>query len=271
MPVKFPLDMILEEGREFETGKREALVIRKIGTNASPETSPAWLEIDKKPVGKIVQALWPINKVNTLFWDLLDLENLFYVVPPETSIAVKGPAGCEIRIVGEILKLAPGEAVPGDLLARFDAQPKHYKTFLFGNLDWSAGRTFAVNEEVEVLSYTPKTIEKVLVYGPVMAKLQGWTRAMHQVALRFYVENAPLDILLEKTRWGGIDIYNTPYPPTEDTEHNGFILPKGYIEVLGDRTLSVRLRNISGAAISIPAAAGNGPYVCFGIEYQVTS
>jgi len=264
---KFPFDIILEEGDVYETGKREALVIRKVGTNAATETSPVNLRIDDKPVGKITQTLSPISKVNTLFMDLLDLGDLFYVVPPETEVIVEGPTGLEIRCVGELLKLAEGEVMPTNLMARFNRQPNHYLTFLYGYVDWSAGYSFAADEEVEVISYTPRSIERILVYGPLQAKLTGWTRAMHEVAVRFFLENVPFDFILERTKVGGIDLYNTPYPPTETTEHNGYILPKGYIEVPPDHTLSIRQRNISGASISIAAAAGNGPYVCCGIEY----
>jgi len=265
---KFPLDIILEEGNVYETGKREALVIRKIGTNAPTETSPTNLRIDDKPVGKITQTLSPISKINTLFMDLLDLGDLFYVVPPETEIIVEGPSGLEIRCVGELLKLAVGETLPSPLMARFKEQSIHHLTFEYGYVDWSAGKTFAADEEVEVISYTPKTIERAAVYGPLQAKLTGWTRAMHEVALRFYLDNVPYDFILERTKVGGIDLYNTPYPPTETTDHNGFVMPKGFIEVPGDHTLSIRLRNISGGAITIAAAAGNGPYVCCTIEYQ---
>jgi len=265
---KFPLDIILEEGDVYETGKREALVIRKIGTNAATETSPTNLWIDEKPLGKITQTLSPISKVNTLFMDLLDLGHLFYVVPPETEVIVEGPSGLEIRCVGELLKLAVGETLPTDLMARFKAQPNHYMTFLYGYVDWSAGKTFAADEEIEVISYTPKTIERIAVYGPLQAKLVGWTRAMHEVAVRFYLENVPYDLILEKTKIGGIDLYNTPYPPTETTEHNGYVMPKGFIEVPGDHTLKIKQRNISGADITIAAATGNGPYVCCAIEYQ---
>jgi len=265
---RFPLDIILEEGDVYETGKREALVIRKVGTNAATETSPMKLRIDDKPLGEITQTLSPISKINTLFMDLLDLGDLFYVVPEETEVIIEGPSGLEMRCVGELLKLAIGETLPTNLMARFREQPNHYLTFLYGYVDWSAGKTFAADEEVEVISHTPKTIERVAVYGPLQARLNGWTRAMHEVALRFYLENVPYDFILERTKVGGIDLFNTPYPPAETTEHNGFVLPKGFIEVPGDHTLSIRQRNISGGDITIAAAAGNGPYVCCTIEYQ---
>ena len=267
MPKKFPLDVILEEGDEYETGVREALVIREIGTNATDETAPAKLVIDNKPTGEITETLSPLSKINTLFVALLALGKLFYVVPPETPVKVEGPAGLEIRCVGEILKLAPGEVLPTDLMARFNTQPKHYLTFEYGTVDWSAGKTFADKEEVEVLSLTPKTIERVIFNGLVEAKCPDWSRAMHEIGLRFYLDNAPLDFLLEKTPIGGVDLYDTPYPPAEDADHRAFTLAGYPIEVLGDHTISIRQRNISGAPITIGAVAGNGPYVAAICEF----
>ena len=267
MAKKFPLDVILEEGDEYETGAREALVIREIGTNAATETSPANLKIDNKPLGSITQTLSPISKINTLFLGLLNLGKLFYAVPPETSIAVDGPTGLEIRCVGELLKLAPGEVLPTDLMARFNAQPNHYLTFEYGTVDWSAGKTFADKEEVEVISLTPKTIERVIFNGLVEAKCPDWARAMHEIGLRFYLDNAPLDFLLEKTPIGGIDLYNTPYPPKEDVDHRAFSLAGFPIAVEGDHTISIRQRNIKGADIAIGAVAGNGPFVAAICEF----
>ena len=274
MPKTFPLDVILEEGDDYETGKREAMVIREIGTNSTQVEKTATLEpvklvIDGKPLGELLQDLSPLSKINALFVDLLDLGSLFYVVPPETSIVVKGgqTTGLEIRCKGELLKLALGEVLPTHLMARFAAQPNHYLDFEYGYVDWSAGKSFADKEEVEVISVTPKTIERVILNGLVEAKCPNWTRAMHEIGLRFYLDNAPLDYLLEKTAIGGIDLYNTVYPPAEDTDHRGFTLKGFPIAVEGDHTLSIRQRNISGAPITIAATAGNGPYVAAICEY----
>lgn len=267
MPKTFPLDVILEQGDEYETGKREAMVIRKIGTNATDPVAPANLRIDNKPLGPITETLSPLSMINALFVGLLELGRLLYVVPPETAVIVEGPAGLEIRCVGEILKLAPGEVMSANLMARFAEQPNHYLTFEYGYVDWSAGKSFADKEEVEVISITPKTIERVILNGLVEAKCPDWTRAIHEIGLRFRLDNADLDFLLEKTAVGGIDLYDTPYPPAEDTDHRGFTLKDFPIAVEGDHTLSIRQRNISGAPITIGAVAANGPYVAAISEY----
>jgi len=270
MAQKFALDLILEEGDDYETGAREALVITEVGTNSTNTTTPIHLRIDGKPLGDLLQDLSPISKINTRFVDLLPLGNLYYVCPPETKIGVEGPSGLEIRCKGYLMKLAVGEVMPTNLMARFNEQPKHYLTFQYGYVDWSAGKTFADDEEVDVISYTPKTIERAIFNSRLMAKLQGWTRAVHEVALRIYVEDVPLDFLLEKTDVGGIDIYNTPYPPAETTEHRGFTLCDFPVVVEGDHTIRFVQRNISGGNISIAAASGNGPYVAVVHEYQKT-
>lgn len=260
----------MTQGSDFETGPREVLVIREIGTDASTETSPAKLEINDVPLGGITQTLSPLSKINSLFVDLLDLKNLFYVVPPETAIVVAEPAAANIRCKGELLKLAPGEALSTNLMARFKEQPNHYLTFEYGTVDWAAGKAFAVDEEVEVISLTPKTIEKYIFYGLVQAKCPDSARAVHEIALRFYLDNAPLDFILEKTKRGGIDLYNTPYPPAEATEHRGYMLLPPGITVLGDHTLSIRQRNIKAAVINIGAVAANGPYVAICCEFIKT-
>jgi len=267
---KFPLDIILEEGKDYETGVREALVIKEVGTNSTNTATPIKLKIDNKTLGALLQDLSPLSKTNDRFVPLLDLGNLFYVVPPETSIAVEGPSGLEIRCKGELIKLAIGEVLPANLLTRFAEQEKHYLTFDYAYVDWSAGYTFAKDTEVDVLEVTPKTIERYIFAHRLMSKLTGWTRAPHEVGLRVYLDDAPLDFLLEKTAIGGFDLYNTPYPPTETTEHRLFTLAPLSVEVPGDHTIKFSVRNISGADITIAAASGNGPYVAVVLEYEKT-
>lgn len=189
-------------------------------------------------------------------------------MPPETSIKLDGLAAQHIRCKGQLLKLAVGETMPTNLMARFKEQSHHYKTFEYATIDWAAGKSFAAEEEVEVISYTPTTIEEVIFKGLVMAKCPDWTRTFHEIALRFYLDNAPLDLVLKTTKVGGIDLYNTPYPPAEDTEHRGYILPDPGITVRGDHVLSIRMRCIKAVAIAIGAVAANGPHVAITLEYR---
>ena len=250
MPKKFAFDLYLTEPSVYETGKREALVIEKIGTDALTETDPANLKIDNKPVGPITNTLSPLHKVTALFVPLLDLGPLFYVVPPETEVRVEQPAGAMIRCKGYLLKLALGEVMPTNLMARFHAQPNHYLSFLYDTYTLAPVNTpMPEDAEYEVISYTPNTIQKIIARGLLEAKVTNYAaHAEQELAVRFFLDGAPLDFILDVTKTGGIDLMNTPYPP-DSTEYEGFILDTP-VEVLGDHTLSVRVRNISGAAIT---------------------
>jgi len=250
---KFALDLVLIEGKTYETGKREGFVIHRIGTDASDPASPAHLRVDNKELGDIFQDVAPLHKINTRFVDLLDLGDLYYVVPPETGVIVEGPSGAKIRIKGELLKLDVGEKMPSDLMARFDAQPNHYMTFVRDTYSHGTDVALAADAEVEVISLTPRTIETYVFAGLVEGKVSNYTAADGDLGVRFYIDNAPLDFLTEITKVGGIDLLAMPYPPAETTEHVGFSLATSPVEVLGDHTLSVRVRNIKGTAIS-PAA-----------------
>jgi len=268
MPKKFSLDLYLTQGKTYETGKREALVIQKIGTNAADPASPSNLRIDDKPLGTITQDLSPLHKINTRFVDLLDLGSLFYVVPPETEVIVEGPSGSIIRCKGYLLKLAPAEVLPTNLMARFNEQPNHYMTFIRGTYSHGTDTDLVADAEVEVISYTPKTIERAVLNGLVMAKVANYTVTEQDLAVRFYLEGIPFDFILEKTKTGGIDFTSARYPPREDQEHVAFTLKETPIEVPGDHTLSVRARNIKGTAISPAAGTSLDFDIACIIEYQ---
>jgi len=101
-----------------------------------------------------------------------------------------------------------------------------------------------------------------------MAKVANYTPSEQDLSIRFYVEGIPLDFVLEKTATGGIDFLSAPYPPTETSEHEAFSLKDYPIEVLGDHTLSVKARNISGASITPATGTSlNFDIACI-VEYQ---
>jgi len=272
MAEQFPLDLYLTQGSDYETGKREALVIQKIGTDGTTWATPPHLVIDNKPLGEIIQDYAPLHQIAARFVPLLELGELFYVVPPETQIRVEGASGDIIRCKGYLLKLAPAEVLPTDLLARFNAQPKHYLTYLRDTYSHGTDTALVADAEVEVISYTPKTTEKAILKGLLMAKVANYTEAEQDLAVRIYLTppGAPLDFILEKTKTGGLDFTSLPYPPGSPTgevaDYQGFQLPP--VEVGGDVTVSIRARNISGGTIS-PAAGTSLEFdILVGMEFQ---
>jgi len=269
---KFPLDLYLTQGSVYETGKREALVVEKIGTDGTTWATPPHLRIDDKPLGDIIQDLCPLHQIAARFVPLLDLGPLYYVVPPETEVIVEGAAGDIIRCKGYLLKLAVGEAMPTDLMARFKAQPSHYMTYLRGTYSHGTDTALVKDAEVEVISYTPKTTERAVLKGLLMAKVANYTEAEQDLAVRIYLTppGAPLDFILEKTKTGGLDFTSLPYPPGSPTgevaDYQGFHLPP--VEVGGDVTVSIKARNISGGAISPAAGTSLDFDILVGMEFQ---
>ena len=267
MPI-FSLDTYLTQGVVYETRARQAIKIEKIGTNADNPAVGLYLFIDNKATGPIIQDIAPLHKINTRFLDLLDLGSLYYVIPPKTKFEVRGQSGAKMRIKGKLAMLAPGEPVPNDWMTRFEVQHKRYYTYWYKYLDWSAGKTFAAEEEALVGEITPLTPEIYTFSGLAEAKIAGYTPAEGEIGIRFAIDTTWLDELLEAPKTAGIDILSMPYPPTETTNHVPFTLENSPIQVLGDHTFKVFARNNKGAAISVPAAAGNGIYFLALAEYE---
>lgn len=268
MISEFPLDMVLKQGVVYETRARQILKIEKIGTDSTSMTDPSYLFIDNKALGKITQDLAPLHKTSSRLVSLLDLGNLYYVVPPKTKFEVRGEVGKKMRIKGKLITLGAGEPVPSDLMDRFNVQHKHYMTFWYAYLDWSAGKTFVNKEEALIGTLTPLTPEIVTFNNLAMAKIVGYTAAEAEIGLRFAIDASWLDDLLEAPDIGGIDILSMPYPPAETTDYQPYSFEAHPIQVLGDQTFKVYARNIKGADITIPAAAGNGLYFLALTEYE---
>jgi len=245
----FPLDLIITQGNTYYTPKRKFMVIKKIGTDGSTDTK---LKVDNKPLGAINATVAPLHVTSSNKLGPLALGNYYYVIPPETKFEVDGPSGAKMRLVGLIGFLEPGEAVPADLLSRFENQHNAYLTRVGGSLTMGTDESLPADVEREVYSLTPKTIEKYIFAGPIFAAVENYTPSEGELAYRFYLDNSPLDELTAEpgTITGGIDILSMPRPPADSTEEMPFSLAENPIEVEGDHTLSVRVRNVSGSAIS---------------------
>jgi hypothetical protein len=247
MPAVFVLDQVIKVGSEYRTKPRHCLVIQKIGTNA---TSAIHLNIDNKALGDVRDLVAPayVTSSNTL--GPLDLGKLPYVVPPETRIVAEGPSGTYVRIIGVQKLLAPGEPTPGPDMARFSEQGNHYLVWESGSYSHGTDVALPADAEVEIFSLTPKTIETVILNNIVEVSVSNYTPSPGDLGVRFYLDNKPLDELLDVTRQGGVDILSMPRPPADGTEEKPFSLASSPIEVPGDHTLSIRVRNTKGASIS---------------------
>lgn len=247
MPAVFALDQVLTQGKSYRTPERACLVVEAIGTNA---TSPAYLQIEGKPTGAIHNLVAPLHRTSSNFLPLLELGRLYYVIPPQTDFTVVGPSGCKFRIKGRLLKLAPGEALPTDIMARYNEQYSHYLVHFSGVYSHGTDVALPADAEVEVFSLTPKTIETYRFLSIVEASVSNYTPAEEELAVRFLLDGAYLDSILELTKSGGVDILCMPRPPASGTNMQAFSLEKTPVEVLGDHTISIKVRNIKGSSIT---------------------
>jgi len=250
MPAEFPLDLIIKQGSIYQTPARLALIIQRIGTDSA---AAGRLKVDNKPTGDIFNTVAPLHVTSSNLLGPLPLGKLYYVVPPETKFEWDGASGSKARLIGQLLKMTPGEALPPAHLDRFNKQIDHYLTYVEGTYSHGTDTDLVADAEVEVVSLTPKTIETYTFAHPVLASIANYTPGEGDLGIRFYLDNSPLDELTEQTKTAGIDILSMPRPPADTTEQIPFSLASRPIVVLGDHTISIRARNVKGAAIS-PAA-----------------
>jgi hypothetical protein len=240
----YSLDKTFAQGTVYQTPPDRFFVIRKIGTD---QTADTFLKIDGVDTGSVISEIAPLHKTESNLLGPLDLGDLYYVVPPDKTFTVEGPAGAKIRAIGQIGRLAAGEGIPASYASRFTEQGKHYISYMSGSVSLATDETWAADREVEVLSLTPKTIETFRLNSYAGVSITGDTVADGDFGVIFYLEGTPLDILTAEPGKKGIDALSMPKPPADTTEIEKFSLEALPIEVLGDHTLKITAMNVSGA------------------------
>jgi len=248
----FVLDKILVEGTSYRTHPRVALKINKIGTNAASATH---LKIDGKVLGDLIEDVAPLHYENTKINGLLDISKLPYVVPPDTDFTVEGASGAKVRIVGTLYQLAPGEAVPGDIMSRFSEQPSRWMQYVTGSHSFGAETEWAAGNEVTIYTLTPSTIEKYVFNNLLMIDYTGFTVNPGDVAIQFYMDNNPIEYLESVNLDMGVDLLSIPHQDDVAVNLDVFTLKDFPIEVLGDHTFKVTAKNVSGSAITLSSAS----------------
>ena len=251
---KYKLDKLFDTNTDYRTRIRSAYVIKKISTD---DTAEVTVKIDKKDLTVIIDKVAPLHTINSNLNKPLDLKQLFLVVPPDTAFRFEGTAAKLVKAIGDLVRLDVGEGLPADLVSRFKAQHNHYMTTQVETTVTASG-ILADGGEDELGSFSPTTAEKYLlrhILGVEEAVAGDPAEAEGDVALMFYLDGNPLDIEESGEGYLGISRYSAPLPPAETTENLPFSMENSPIEVLGDHTLSIKARNVSGGALFGTTAA----------------
>jgi len=249
MPIYYKLDKTLEVGTTYETPPDRGYIIERVGTS---DSSTLKLLVDGAPVLAVTTDLAPTAENSSNLFGPIELGEHYVVIPPNTKFSLDGTSGAKLRIMGKIFHLLPGESIPADLKARYDAQTKKYITYVEGSHAFSAGASWSAGQEVTLVELTPKTIEKYRLDDRIGVSVTGTSASLSagQVGIRFYLDGKPLDMLTQDPGKYGLDAYFMPLPPSTSGVMKPYTLKDIPIEVLGDHTLKITAINVSGSDLA---------------------
>jgi hypothetical protein len=245
----YKLDKLVAVNTEYTLEPYRAYIIEAWGTNDSAEVVAY---IDAKKVGSILTQVAPLRKNTANMAGVLPLGSWFLVVPPDKTYRFVGTAGSFVRIKGKLLELSVGETLPGEYISRFANQHNEYVTCLKSSTV-GTGTNMADGAEVTLYSLTPTTIEEYtfnsrLFVDQVTAGSPA--EAEGNLGVRAYLDGVPLDHLKGASGRRGWDRMSMEIPNTTDNKDlEPFTLEDSPITVPGDKTLEIRIVNVSGSTL----------------------
>jgi len=251
MPITYYLRKIVPTNTLIEMELDRYWVIERIGTNINDTVT---IEVDGVPAIKIHSTLAPMAKTNANLFGPVSLKDLYIVVPPQRKFYARSATSGSVFLEGKLVVLAPGESIPAEHLARYNAYPSRKLEFYDYSL--TIGSTMVAGREYTVASITPPTIEDHLLNRIAGVSIANTASALTygQVAAKLYYDGKPLDQIALDIRRHGIEVLKMPLPPTATAEFEGFSFSDLPILISGGHTLEVRVVNVSGSDIA--AATG---------------
>ena len=261
MPKRYLLDKIYTGNKDYTMSADKALIIKALGYDTSEDLTP---KINGADLGVINLEVAPVTRKSSRNLGPMPLGPLFYVAPPDKVMRFNATIGGNVRVVGEMLDLGPGETLPPSALARLTVQGTRFKTYKSGTKTFSGAAPWAKGKWWPFLELVPKTRERYLFADYVGFELPDTpTLGNHQV--RFTLDGKPLDNILTAMGHLGIDAYCMNHPPDETYCLDPFTLKDFPIEVLGDHVFKVEALNSTDADIE------TGAYTLYMVcEYEKT-
>lgn len=262
MPKFYKLDKLFAMNTDYTAEADKLFVIRKIGTNDTADVTP---NIDGVDLGVITKAIAPIPRTYDFDLPLLDLKDLFYVVPPNKTFRFIGTAGAFVRCVGEIVELLPGEPIPSEYINRFNKQGSQFVTYKYGNVTsgtWSDGGW------ITLLELVPRTGEQFIFNDYVGFNVAGTLTALTlgNYRIRFMYDGKYLDNLLTVMSHLGIDAYQMYHPPTYNKNVEPFSLENFPIIAEGDKVFKIEAQNNTGGNLTL--SSSNYPFIYLRCQYK---
>ena len=255
------LDKVISVNTTYRAETDKAYVIKAIGTDSS---SKATLYVDETPVLETLTTLAPLFKTSSNLLGPFKLGNLFIVVPPTKTFRFTGASGSKMRIIGDIVELAPGETLTPDLMSRYSAQGREYYTYLSFSYShgtdtaWSAGDENVIGYGgTSGAAFTGPVAEKWTLNNFIGVDIDNVSGGLTygQFGLRFYINDRPLDIVDTNMGPIGIDVYSMPLPPADTTNEVPFMLTEKPFEIEPGMDFKITLTNVSGSDISPTSGA----------------
>ncbi len=234
----YRLDKEIVVGTTYYTEADKALVIKEAGTD---DTSKITLRVAGVPCLELTQDIAPLVATSSNMNGLLNLEDLYVVVPPDTTFDVDGTSSKKMRIRGFILDLAGQEPLPAAYLTRFKEQGKKFFSYISKNLTYDT--TVPADGEVTCYEFTCPTGEKWRFDNLMMAEVLDDTTLKEQFNVRLYLQDTPFDNLVSSKLVLGMETKAFPYPPNTTDGIVPGTLKETPIDVLPGETLKITFIN----------------------------
>lgn len=250
MPIKYFLDKIFDIGAVYRAESDKAYVFDKIATDS---TTIAKVKVGGTVCGEIEDDICSMFPVGGNLLGPVELGALRIIVPPGKTLEFEGESGKRFRCVGQILELAPGEALPTELMARYAEQGKKFIDYLLAAVSRPAGTVIVKDAEITVLEFTCPPGEEWVFNRLFMAEAahDGVVSPPHQFAFRPYVEDKALDIIEAIMGRKGLCNQSAPYPPRIAINTTPFSLKELPIKLTPGKTLKVTVIN-TAADFTVP-------------------
>jgi len=243
------LQKVFATNTEYKAQPNAFYVFNALGTDVSIDS----VEIEGRKTTPLDSTLAPQTKTASNLFGPEDLEDLFLVVPPNHKFKFNSSASGKVIAYGKIGLLGIGEGLPSDLVNRFNNINLSYKKPVTFTTTLAADVSIPADGEVVIGTLTPSNIERYIFDDIIgFAGTNIGTLTPGKIAIRFYYDDTPLDIIDKTMGHFGIDAYEMPLPPTVNTDMEAFWLRENPIVVEPNHTLKITAVNISGAAITPP-------------------